>query len=42
MLNKSKFILIAIIFLAAMLRLYQLGDNPPHLYWDEASLGYNA
>lgn len=25
-----------------MLRIYKLGVNPPSLYWDEASLGYNA
>lgn len=31
-----------IILLAAVLRLYNLGSNPPSLYWDEASLGYNA
>lgn len=29
-------------FLASALRLYCLGDNPPGLTWDEASLGYNA
>ena len=38
----KKFTLIAIIILAAFLRLYKLGSNPPSLYWDEASLGYNA
>ncbi len=27
---------------AAFLRLYHLGSNPPSLYWDEVSLGYNA
>ncbi|MBU0618998.1 phospholipid carrier-dependent glycosyltransferase [Patescibacteria group bacterium] len=31
-----------IIFLAVWLRFYRLGSNPPSLYWDEASLGYNA
>ena len=35
-------ILIVIILLAALLRLYKLGSVPPSLYWDEASLGYNA
>lgn len=35
-------ILFTIILLAAGLRLYKLGQNPPSLYWDEASLGYNA
>lgn len=31
-----------IIFIAAILRFYQLGVNPPSLDWDEASIGYNA
>lgn len=31
-----------IVFIAAFLRLYNLDQNPPSLYWDEASLGYNA
>ncbi len=31
-----------VVFLAFILRFYQLGTNPPSLYWDEASLGYNA
>ncbi|MEK7166527.1 MAG: glycosyltransferase family 39 protein, partial [Patescibacteria group bacterium] len=31
-----------IIIIAAFLRLNKLSDNPPSLYWDEASLGYNA
>ncbi len=31
-----------IILLAASLRLYKLGQVPPSLDWDEASLGYNA
>ncbi len=34
--------LILIITLAAILRLYRLPSNPPSLYWDEVSLGYNA
>ncbi|MCL4366989.1 glycosyltransferase family 39 protein [Patescibacteria group bacterium] len=33
-------VLISIFFLAT--RLYQITDNPPSLYWDEASIGYNA
>ena len=41
--KKTKiFILLCIIGLAAVLRFYQLGRNPPSLYWDEVSLGYNA
>lgn len=35
-------ILILIILLAATLRIYSLSSNPPSLYWDEVSLGYNA
>ncbi len=31
-----------IIILAFLLRIFLLGENPPSLYWDEASLGYNA
>lgn len=31
-----------ILLLGACLRLINLGGNPPALYWDEASLGYNA
>lgn len=38
----SKYILILIILLAAVLRLYGLSTNPPHLTNDEAALGYNA
>lgn len=31
-----------IFFLAFALRIFNLGQVPPSLYWDEASLGYNA
>lgn len=34
--------LLLIIFLAAFLRFWQLGHNPPSLTWDEAAWGYNA
>ncbi|MBI2009816.1 MAG: hypothetical protein HYS86_01425, partial [Candidatus Chisholmbacteria bacterium] len=34
--------LVLIVFFAAILRLSLLGQNPPGLYWDEVSLGYNA
>lgn len=40
--KKSKFILIFIVILAAVLRFYQLGVNPPSLTWDEVAWGYNA
>ena len=39
---KNKTILLLIIILAFFLRFFMLGKNPPSLYWDEASLGYNA
>lgn len=38
----KKLILAAIIILSAFLRFYKLAEVPPSLYWDEASLGYNA
>lgn len=40
--RKYIFILAVIIFIALFLRLYQLGQNPPSLTWDEAAWGYNA
>src|SRR3989344_4593815 len=40
--NINKIILLFIILLASVLRLYKLEAVPPSLYWDEASLGYNA
>ena len=39
---RTKLILIVIIVLAAFLRFYKLGVNPPGLYWDEAAFGYDA
>ena len=38
----KKYILIAILIVAAFLRLWRLGNIPPSLTPDEASLGYNA
>ncbi|MBI3558883.1 glycosyltransferase family 39 protein [Candidatus Gottesmanbacteria bacterium] len=38
----TKIVFVLIIFLAAILRLYAITSNPPHLYWDEASISYNA
>lgn len=38
----KNFWLLSIIVLAIVLRFYQLGVNPPHLNWDEASNSYNA
>lgn len=38
-----KIILVILIFAVGLfLRIYHLSENPPALYWDEASLGYNA
>lgn len=34
--------LVGIIVLAAVLRLWNIGGNPPSLSWDEVSIGYNA
>lgn len=39
---KYKFLIAAVILLAITLRLYKVSQVPPSLYWDEASLGYNA
>ena len=39
---KKYFYLVLILILAIWLRLYNISVNPPSLYWDEASLGYNA
>lgn len=39
---KQKFFIWAIILLGVVLRVYRLDRVPPSLYWDEASLGYNA
>lgn len=38
----EKTILLLILFLAFLLRFYRLTLVPPHLYWDEASIAYNA
>jgi len=39
---KKNWPLILILLLAALLRLYRLGYNPPSLHWDETAIGYNA
>ena len=38
----KKIIILSIFILAFILRFWNLGNNPPSLDWDEASLGYNA
>lgn len=40
--SREKKFLLFVFLLAAFLRFYQLDSNPPSLYWDETSLGYNA
>lgn len=42
MTKKANFFLVLIIFLAAVLRFYKLGQIPPGINWDEASIGFNA
>lgn len=39
---KNNLLLIIILILAAFLRFWQLGENPPSLDWDETAHGYNA
>ncbi len=40
-LTKYRYLLL-IILLFLFTRLWQISSNPPSLYWDEASIGYNA
>lgn len=40
--TKTKLLLVLIVLIAAFLRFYHLGTNPPSLTWDEAAWGYNA
>ena len=42
MIVKNKLVLVVILTIAAILRLWNLDTNPPHLYSDEAAIGYNA
>ncbi len=39
---KTKKFLFIIILIAAFLRFFQLGTNPPSMTWDEVAWGYNA
>lgn len=39
---KTKILLICIVLTAFILRFFDISGSPPSLYWDEASLGYNA
>ena len=40
--NLNKFLLGLILLLSISLRFFNLGSNPPSLYWEEAALGYDA
>lgn len=40
--KRTSWFLLFIIFLAAVLRLYQLGKTPISLEWDEVAIGYDA
>ena len=40
--NKTKLILIALIVTGFLIRTVAIGTNPVSLYWDEASIGYEA
>ncbi|MDP3998141.1 MAG: glycosyltransferase family 39 protein [bacterium] len=40
--KKHYFILVLILFIAVVLRFWQLGNNPPSPDWDEVAIGYNA
>src|SRR3989304_10004445 len=40
--KKNLFLLGLILILATVLRFWHISQNPPGLYWDEVSLGYNA
>src|SRR3989338_3538011 len=37
-----KYLLAIICLLFLLTRFYKIGDIPPSVYWDEASIGYNA
>lgn len=40
--RKNIVLLVLIVLIAAFLRFWQLGSNPPSLSWDEVAWGYNA
>jgi len=42
MFKRTSLLLFGILLIAAVLRFYQLGVNPPSLTWDEVAWGYNA
>ncbi len=40
--KKIRLILFGVLFLAGILRFWQLDKTPPSMYWDEVSQGYNS
>ncbi len=40
--NRTMYILLAILLMALFFRTYRISTNPPAISWDEASIGYNA
>src|SRR5438045_55882 len=40
--RKPNLLLVAILLLFLITRLYKIGEIPVSVYWDEASIGYNA
>jgi len=40
--SRNNILLFAILSLAIFLRVFQFGQNPPALYWEEVALGYDA
>lgn len=42
MITYNRILIFLIIILGLVVRIYNISNNPPSLYWDEVSLGYNA
>src|SRR5579872_6857837 len=40
--KQSRLVLVLIVFIACLLRFWQLGNTPSSPDWDEVALGYNA
>src|SRR3989339_2178944 len=40
--KRINWVLVLIVLLGFFLRTWKLGENPPGLYWDEVSLGWNG
>src|SRR4030042_2777959 len=39
---KNRFLLAIVLLFFLATRIYKIADIPPSVYWDEASIGYNA